>query len=164
MKYIVRANNYNYNDENYYIECAGAIENIYDSREEAIEACNQLNIDEIDGYNRLNDFIYHSKNEDEIRLWLRKYYHQNFRISLDEADEYLEDDVSIPDTATDEQKLDIINNLDIRFFEVFEHDTSSNMVELKANPEFWGKMDYDPLAGEYGRSFYFSEAEALDYL
>lgn len=163
MKYIVRANSYNYNDENFFIESAGSIAGVFDSRQEAIAERNARNIDEIDDYDRLNDFLFNSENEDEKADWLIKYYHDNFRITLEKDDYYIEDDITIPNTATDEQIVTILGKLGISFYEVYEHDTAIPMIELQPNPQFWGN-DGNQLIGEFGRSFYFSENEATTYL
>jgi hypothetical protein len=164
MKYIVRANNYNYNDENYFIECAGDITGIYENKQEAIAIRDRLNIKAIREISELRDFIWNAENAEEKSIWLNDFFIKNFRITLFESEPEIEDEVHIPKTATDEQVLLMLKNLDIRFYEVYEFDSEPQMVELQYNPEFWGKQDYDPFTGEYGRSFYFSEEEAINYL
>lgn len=163
MKYIIRANNYNYNDENYFIETAGKIENVYNTYEEAVKVCNELNAEAIADYDRLNDFIYNSANEEVNMAWLRQYYFDNFRIKLGEEDTYLEEDVVLPDTATTEQIATILNRMGIAFFQVYEHNDYSPLVELQLNPKFWGEDAYI-ITEPANRSFYFNEEEALSYL
>lgn len=163
MKYIVRANNYNYNDENYYIESSGEIAGIFDTKQEAINTCNDMNIEAIDMFDNLADFVWNANNCDEKYLWVMQYYQNQFRIDLGSSPEDIRD-IPIPKTATESQLLEIIKQLELRFYNVYEYDGTAKMVELQYNPEFWGKQEYDPFTGEYGRSFYFNEAEALDYL
>ncbi len=165
MKYIVRTNSYNYNDENYYIESSGDVIGVFTDKQQAIAACNETNVEMLGEFDNLNDFIFSSGNEEKKYAWLRNFYLQNFRIELDNSEpDFIEGEVLIPKTATDAQLLEIINNLDIRFCQVYEFEDTPQMVELKYNPPFWGKQDYDPLIGESGRSFYFSEKEGVDYL
>lgn len=164
MKYIVRTNSYNYNDENYYIESSGDVIGVFTDRQQAIAACNKANVTMLGEFDNLNDFIFSSGNEERKYNWLRNFYQQNFSIELDNSEpDFIEGEVPVPEAATDAQLLEIINNLDIRFCQVFEFDDTPQMVELKYNPQFWGKQQYDPLIGESGRSFYFSEKEALEY-
>lgn len=166
-QYIVRANNYEYNDENYYIESSGQFIDGFTSQQEAIVLRDELNVKELKETEGLYDFFFNSGNEDEKSKWLIQYYKSEFNIELetfgDGHDEIQE--LPFPNTATNEQLLAIINTIGIRFYEVYEFDDNQPVVELVPNPEFWGECDYDPLSSnnEY-HSFYFSETEAVGYV
>jgi hypothetical protein len=166
-KYVIRELVYYYNDEYESELCEGAIQEVFDNKEEAITTFNKKEISTIKSRMLyITAPIANNSGDEAIQQKVHDYFVENFNMPLiSEQHGYkgIHEEFEIPDYATDEQILEIKDIAGLRFHTLAEF--SSNIVfyivkydgELVVSTGYDWQNDLDIIAPY----FYNTKEEAL---